>query len=242
MVIQTQPEILVVDDDPGVTKLLQMILEPMGYGVAIVHDGESALSALARGRPDLMILDLMLPDVDGLEICRRVRERSSLPIIALSSLNDIKSKVSILDMGADDYLTKPFRSDELVARIQALLRRVRPDEPAWAGGRITLGDLTIDLADRRVAVAGQEIGLTPTEYKLLCQLATHPGEVHTHQMLLQNVWGQNRVNDVEYLHVYIGRLRRKIELDPSKPAYIATVHGIGYMMRQLPAPANGLSH
>jgi DNA-binding response OmpR family regulator len=232
MAIQTTPEILVVDDDPGLTRLLQMILEPMGFGVAIAHDGETALSALLSQRPDLLILDLMLPDMDGLEICRRVRETSSVPIIALSSLNDVKSKVSILDMGADDYLTKPFRSDELVARIQALLRRVRPDEPAWTGGRIALGDLVIDLADRHVAMAGREITLTPTEYKLLCQLASHPGEVHTHQMLLQNVWGHNRVNDVEYLHVYIGRLRRKIEPDPSKPAYIATVHGIGYLMRQ----------
>jgi two-component system KDP operon response regulator KdpE len=137
----------------------------------------------------------------------------------------------MLDIGADDYLTKPFRSDELVARIQALMRRVRPEEPGWAGGKLSVGDLEIDLANRRVALRDQEIALTPTEYKLLCQLASHAGEVYTHQMLLQNVWGRTQSDDVEYLHVYVGRLRRKIEANHTAPPYIVTIHGIGYMMR-----------
>jgi DNA-binding response OmpR family regulator len=209
-----------------------MILEPMGYGVNVVHDGQSALAALSDQRPDLMILDLMLPDIDGVEVCRRVREKFSLPIIALSCLHDVKDKVGMLETGADDYMTKPFRSEELVARIQALMRRVRPGEPSWTDGSIDVGELHVDLANRRVTVKDRDVSLTPIEYKLLCQMAAHPGEIHTHQMLLENVWGRTRINDSEYLHVYIGRLRRKIEVDPADPAYIVTIHSIGYMVRR----------
>jgi two-component system KDP operon response regulator KdpE len=208
-----------------------MILEPMGYDVRVAHDGSSALSAVSQRQPDLMILDLMLPDIDGKEVCRQVRQTSTLPIIALTCLQDVKHRVGMLDTGADDYMTKPFRSAELLARIQAQLRRARPGEHRPTETAIRIGDLQIDLPHRRVTLAGREIRLSPVEYRLLCRLAAYPGQVQTHQMLLQDVWGQSRSGASEYLHVYIGRLRRKIETTPANPDYILTVHGIGYKMR-----------
>ncbi len=227
------PTILLVDDDPGLTKLLSVILEPMGYDVRVAHDGSSALTSVSDHEPDLMILDLMLPDIDGREVCRRVREQSTVPIIALTVLEDSQYRVKMLDTGADDYMTKPFRSAELLARIQAQLRRARPGAQTRIGSAIRIGDLQIDLPRRRVSLAGREIRLSPLEYRLLCRLAAYPGEIQTHQMLLRDVWGQTHSGASAYLHVHIGRLRRKIEADPGNPAYILTVHGIGYKMREL---------
>jgi DNA-binding response OmpR family regulator len=226
------PSILLVDDDPGLTKLLSVILEPMGFDVQVAHDGSSALSSLSQGAPDLLILDLMLPDIDGREVCRKVREKSTVPIIALTCLQDSEHRVGLLDTGADDYVTKPFRSAELLARIQAQLRRARPEGMLNIGSTIRVDELEIDLAHRRVTIRGREIHLSPLEYRLLCRLAAYPGEVQTHQMLLGDVWGDPGMGASAYLHVHIGRLRRKIEINPAKPTYILTVHGIGYKMRE----------
>ena len=227
------PTILVVDDDHGLTRLMRMLLEPQGYDVRTVENGASARDSLAESVPDLLLLDLMLPDADGLDICRQTRTaHPMLPIIVLSAAGDEQRKVQALDVGADDYLTKPFGRDELLARIRAVLRRVRPNEPHWAQEVIVVGDLRIDAVRRQVGMGVREIALTPTEYNLLYQLAVYPGRVLTHQMLLQEVWGEKYSAEVEYVHVYIGRLRRKLEPDPAKPAYLLTVPGVGYKMRE----------
>ena len=225
-----QPYILVVDDDSGLTRLLSMLLEPVGYRVRVAHDGPTALNAINKKAPDLMVLDVMLPGLDGVEVCRKVRERHSLPIIALTCLTDTKHKAQMLDAGADDYLTKPFRPNVLLSRVQEALRDTSQGIPVGDDGLITIGSLQLDIARGSASLGDREIPLTRTEYRLLCQLAAHPGQIQTHHMLLQNVWGREYVHDWEYLHVYVGRLRRKIEADPAHPASIVTIPGIGYKM------------
>jgi two-component system KDP operon response regulator KdpE len=224
--------ILIVDDDASLLKLIRDTLDARGYTVRAVPNGAEAIQSLGGPLPDLMLLDLILPDMDGLEVCRHARQFTTLPIVVLSAVGDEKRKVEALDLGADDYLTKPFGMNELLARIRAALRRSRPPKGAERDGPIVVGDLVIDAGKRLVSMAGQEVGLTPTEFNLLCQLATKPGQAFTHQTLLQQVWGREYFDESEYLHVYVGRLRRKIEPDPGRPMYIITIPGVGYKLRE----------
>jgi len=219
--------ILVVDDEPQMGRLLRTGLGARGYTVQLATDGQAALDKAASWRPDLIVLDLGLPLIDGLEVCRRVRGWSQVPIIVLSVREAEQDKVAALDLGADDYLTKPFGMDELLARIRVALRHSARassrDEPV-----LDFGELTIDRARRLVFVRGREVHLTPTEYELLRVLSAHAGKVLTHQTLLRAVWGPNSDQDVPTLRVFITQLRRKIEPDPGGPTFILTEPGIGY--------------
>jgi two-component system KDP operon response regulator KdpE len=219
--------ILVVDDEPQIGRLLKTSLGARGYEVAVASDGQAALEMAASWRPDLILLDLGLPLIDGLEVCRQVRAWSQVPIIVLTVRDSEQDKVAALDLGADDYLTKPFGTDELLARIRVALRHAArlsaTEEPVRH-----FGDLMIDLARRLVTVGGQEIHLTPREYELLRVLVTQAGKVLTHRMLLRAVWGNAYEQDVPTLRVFVTQLRRKIEADPSHPSHILTEPGIGY--------------
>ena len=219
--------ILVVDDEPQIRRLLNTSLGARGYEVATASDGPSALEMALSWRPDLILLDLGLPILDGLEVCRQIRAWSQVPIIILTVRDAEQDKVAALDLGADDYLTKPFGTDELLARIRVALRHA-----ARASGTedpvLQFGDLRLDLAHRQVTVRAEEIHLTPKEYELLRVLATQAGKVLTHRMLLRAVWGGAYEQDVATLRVFITQLRRKIEDDPARPAHILTEPGIGY--------------
>ena len=221
--------ILAVDDDPAIIKLVCTNLKARGYEVTTAVDGEEALEAVEGNYVDLIILDLMMPKLDGVEVCRRIREWSDVPIIVLSARGDEKDKVKCLELGADDYLTKPFGIAELMARIKTALRhgdasKAVPAHPST----FTCGDLEINFAMRRVTVAGTEVQLTPTEYSLLQHLAVNTNKVLTHGMILQNVWGSEYSSEKEYLRVFIGRLRKKLETSSDNPKYILTVPGVGY--------------
>ncbi|NJN65386.1 MAG: response regulator transcription factor [Chloroflexaceae bacterium] len=219
--------ILVVDDEPQMRRMLKTGLSVRGYEVMGADDGLAALDAIVSWRPDVVVLDLGLPVLDGLEVCRRVRGWSQVPIIVLSVRDQEQDKVTALDLGADDYLTKPFGMDELLARIRVALRHAArlnaTEEPVC-----TFGDLQIDRAHRRVTVRGQEIHLTPTEYELLHTLTAHAGKVLTHRWLLRTVWGPAYEQDTPTLRVFMTQLRHKIESVPAKPCYILTEPGIGY--------------
>jgi two-component system KDP operon response regulator KdpE len=218
---------LVVDDEPQISRLLQTTLGAHGYQIAVATDGQAALDQAAHWRPDVILLDLGLPVLDGLEVCRRIREWSQVPIIVLTVHDAEQDKVAALDLGADDYLTKPFGADELLARIRVALRHAArsatPAEPL-----LRFGDLTIDLTRRLVTLSSQEVHLTPTEYDLLKALATQAGRVLTHGMLLRSVWGSAYEHDAPTLRVFVTQLRRKIEADPAHPTHILTEPGIGY--------------
>lgn len=222
---------LVVDDERPMRRLLRVVLEGEGYEVLEAEDVGSALRAAAAGRPELILLDLGLPDGDGVEVIERVREWSAVPILILSVRDQEREKVRALDAGADDYLTKPFGTSELLARMRAALRRA-----ARAAGEpvIKTGQLTIDLARRQVTVGGREVHLTATEYALLRTLALHLGKVMTHGQLLRAVWGPGYEDAVHLLRVNMSNLRRKIEPDPAKPRYLITELGVGYRLRELP--------
>jgi two-component system, OmpR family, KDP operon response regulator KdpE len=221
------PRILVVDDEPQIQRFLHATLEVHQYDVALAATGAAALKQVALWRPDLLLLDLGLPEVSGLEVIRRVREWSNVPIIVLSVRDREEDKVAALNLGADDYVTKPFGTNELLARIQVALRHAAqvhlPQEPV-----ITVGDLRLELAAHRVFLHDQEVHLTPTEYEILKTLATHAGKMLTHTLLLQKIWGPDQSQDVAKLRVFINQLRRKIEDDPSQPRYIVTEPGVGY--------------
>ena len=220
--------ILVVDDDVAISKLLCTNLKARGYEVSLANDGDEALSAIEGNFTDLIILDIMMPGIDGVEVCRRVREWSRVPIIMLSARGDEKDKVKCLDLGADDYLTKPFGVAELMARVKTALRH---SEAARAGPTLSNfrgGDLEVNFASRRVTMAGKEVKLTPTEYSLLQHLVVNANKVLTHSMLLQKVWGEEYSLEKEYLRVFVGRLRKRLEPDPEHPRYIITVPGVGY--------------
>ncbi len=221
--------ILVVDDDPAILRLLCANLKARGYNVTTAVDGDEALKAVDKDFVDLVLLDIMMPKVDGVEVCRRLREWSSVPIVVLSARGDEKDKVRCLELGADDYLTKPFGIAELMARVKTALRH---HEAARVGGTtassFTCNGLEINFAMRRVTVGGSEIKLTPTEYSVLQQLAVNANKVLTHTMLLQNVWGSGYRSEKEYLRVFIGRLRKKREPDPQHPRNIMTTPGVGY--------------
>ena len=221
-------KILVVDDDPAILRLLSTNLKARGYDVITATDGEEALETVQKDFIDLIILDIMMPKVDGVQVCRRIREWSNIPIIILSARGDEKDKVKCLELGADDYLTKPFGIAELMARVKTAFRH-RGDAAAAPGPTtFTCDGLEINFAKRRVTVKGNEITLTPTEYSLLLQLATNSDKVLTHSMLLHSVWGNEYSSEKEYLRVFVGRLRRKLEPDPKNPRYIHTVPGVGY--------------
>ena len=221
--------ILVVDDDPAILKLLCTNLKARGYKVTAAMDGEESLEAVEKDFIDLIILDIMMPKLDGVEVCRRIREWSNVPIIVLSARGDEKDKVKCLELGADDYLTKPFGIAELLARVKTSLRHYEStrDTPVQPSA-FTCGDLEINFAMRRVTVGGTEVKLTPTEYSVLQQLAVNSDKVLTHSMLLQSVWGNEYSGEKEYLRVFIGRLRKKIEPAPNDPRYILTIPGVGY--------------
>ncbi|HEU5087010.1 MAG TPA: response regulator transcription factor [Roseiflexaceae bacterium] len=222
--------VLVVDDEPQIGRLLTTSLQARGYEVAVATDGKMALEMAATWRPDLVLLDLGLPVVGGLEVCRRVRGWSQVPIIVLTVHDAELDKVAAFDLGADDYVTKPFGTNELLARIRVALRHAAraglPDEPI-----LRFGDLVIDLAHRRITSGGQDVHLTPTEFELLKTLATQAGKVLTHRMLLQAVWHSTQEQDVATLRVFIAQLRRKIEPQPEQALYIITEPGIGYRFR-----------
>jgi two-component system, OmpR family, KDP operon response regulator KdpE len=222
----SKPRILVVDDEPPLTRVLLRSLTSKGYDVHIAGDGEVGLQTFRDWTPSLVITDLAMPNMGGLELCRRLREISDVPIIVLSVRGEEKTKVEALDAGADDYVTKPFGVDELLARIRAALRR-QPAADAQARG-LEAGEFRIDLDAHVVTHGGTEIHLTPKEYDLLVHLVRNAGKVLTHRALLGAVWGGNYTEQHEYLRVFIGQLRKKIETDPSKPRYILTEPWIGY--------------
>jgi len=221
----------IVDDEPQIRRALRTALGAHDYAVLEADAGESALATAASSRPDLLVLDLGLPDIDGVEVIRRLRAWSSAPVIVLSVRDDQVGKVAALDAGADDYLTKPFAMEELLARIRAALRRTAP---SGDGAQLRFGDLRIDLDKRRVAISGELVHLTPTEYDLLEALVTNPGKLLTHAWLLQRVWGPRYGDESHYLRVYVRQLRRKLGDDATAPAFILTEPGVGY--RWLPDP------
>ena len=221
--------ILVVDDDPRMLRLLRLNLERAGYRVATEGDGVAALDRVALERPDLILLDVMMPAMDGFTFLARLREFSAVPVILLTAKGEERDKVQGLDLGADDYLTKPFGPAELLARVRAVLRRkAQPGEATPS--ILSIGDLTIDLARRRVVRQGAEIRLTPTEYKLLRELATNRGKVLLHGELLARVWGPEYRDEVDYLWTYVRYLRHKIEPDPAHPRYLLSEPGVGYVL------------
>jgi len=222
-----ETRILVVDDEPQITRVLRRSLSSKGYEVQVAEDGEEALDVFRKWNPDIVITDLFMPRMGGLELCRRIRKTSQVPILILSVKGEERAKVEALDTGADDYVTKPFGMDELFARIRVALRR--SSMPASnETSTIELGDFTIDQSARVVKIRGKEIHLTPKEYDLLLYFIQNPGRVLTHRTLLGAVWGGESVEQSEYLRVFIGQLRKKIEVDPAKPQYIVTEPWIGY--------------
>ena len=220
--------ILIVDDEPQITRVLRRSLASHGYDVRSSADGESALETFGDWHPDLVITDLSMPNLDGLALCRRLRNLSSVPVIVLSVKGEEQTKVEALDAGADDYVTKPFGMDELLARIRATLRRAPEQSEDSEPSTIETGNFRVNLETREVTVSGRQVRLTPKEFDLLVYMVRHPGKVLTHRTLLAAVWGGNYIEQTEYLRVFIGQLRKKIESDPTSPRYILTEPWIGY--------------
>jgi two-component system KDP operon response regulator KdpE len=222
--------ILVVEDEPRVMRLVSEVLKAVGYQVIAASSGESAIEKVALDQPDLILLDILLPrGPDGYEVCRRIREFSDVAVIMLTAKAQESDMLRGFDVGADDYLTKPFSAKELVARVRAVLRRVRHTGEA-AMAKLTCGELEIDFARRTVKVRGKQVQLTRTEYALLSQLAANVNRVLVHEDLLAAVWGAEYRNDVDYLRAYVHYLRRKLEANPSNPRYILTSQGVGYVL------------
>ena len=220
--------ILVVDDEPQITRVLHTTLSSQGYDVRVANDGDSALKKMEGWPPDLVITDLAMPQMNGLELCRRVRSKSEVPIIVLSVRGEERTKVQALDAGADDYVTKPFGMSELMARVRANLRRVRARKTEEEPEKIDVGDFSIDVAAHRVTIRNKEVRLTPKEFEVLVYLARHHGKVVTHRALLGNVWGPHATEQPEYLRVFVGQLRKKIEPGAGEPHYIQTEPWVGY--------------
>jgi len=224
-----QARILVVDDEPQLTRVLRTGLKSRGYDVRAAADGLAGFEAFNDWRPDLVITDLAMPNVDGLELCRRLRAISQVPIIVLSAKGEEKTKVEALDLGADDFVTKPFGIDELLARVRASLRRAKaPAANEATQTTLDSGDFHVDLETREITVRGKSIHLTPKEFDLLVYFIKHSGKVLTHRTLLAALWGGNYVEQNEYLRVFVGNLRKKIEPDAASPRYILTEPWIGY--------------
>jgi two-component system KDP operon response regulator KdpE len=219
--------ILVVDDEPQITRVLRRSLAARGYEVQVAGEGEEALQIFNAWKPDLVITDLSMPNMGGLELCCRIRGASQTPIIVLSVQGEERAKVEALDVGADDYVTKPFGMDELLARVRAALRR-GPATAVQKGEALEVGDFQVNLEGRIVKVRGAEVRLTPKEYELLIYLIRRPNKVLTHHALLGAIWGGDYVEQTEYLRVFIGQLRKKIEVDPTEPRYIQTEPWVGY--------------
>jgi DNA-binding response OmpR family regulator len=224
--------ILAVDDEPHVLKLVKANLESSGYKVFTAEDGEKAVEIVERELPDLVILDLMLPKLDGYAVCRRIREFSAVPVIMLTARSAQVDLVHGFEVGADDYLTKPFSVTELLMRVQAVLRRSKWPEEIILRQEFKAGPIEIDFAQHRVTVAGEPVKLTPTEYRLLAYLASNANRVIIHRELLRAVWGPEYGEETEYLRVYMRYLRQKLEPDPSDPHYLLTQPGAGYMLYQ----------
>jgi two-component system KDP operon response regulator KdpE len=231
--MQKKKRILIVDDELSILKYLRANLEAEGYKVLMALNGIQALQTLEAEMPDLVVLDIMMPEMDGLEVCRRLREWSQLPIIMLSARADEKDKVQCLDLGADDYITKPFGKDEFIARVRAVMRRVEVTSPTPTTPSLKNDNLEINFSKRKITVKGKEVALTSTEYALLQELALNVGKVLTYTHLLQKVWGPDYAEEREYLHVFISRLRAKLEANPKKPHYITTVSGVGYRFKEM---------
>jgi two-component system, OmpR family, KDP operon response regulator KdpE len=224
----TQPHILVIDDEPQILRALRTILTEKNFRVTAASRGEEGLALAAANPPDVIILDLSLPDMDGTEVAARLREWTLTPIIVLSARDSDRDKVAALDKGADDYLTKPFSIDELLARLRVALRHTAQSQSKTKTTVVKSGDLVVDLAAHIVTRAGAEVKLTATEFKLLAYLAANAGRVLTHQSILAHVWDPAEVDQVEYLRVYMRQLRRKLEDDPHQPRYFITEPGVGY--------------
>jgi two-component system, OmpR family, KDP operon response regulator KdpE len=223
----TPPRVLVVDDEPQIVRGLKIILRNAGYTVEAAETVAEALALLSARPPDALVLDLVLPDGEGIEVCREVRRWSRLPILVLSAVGDEREKVRALDAGADDYVTKPFGTDELLARLRAVMRRSVSDS---RDPLVRIGDLEIDLADRRVRRDGTAVHLTPIEFDLLRVLAKHRGRLVTHRQLLREVWGPEYGAETHYLRVHVAHIRSKLEADPSRPRYVLTEPGVGYRL------------
>jgi two-component system KDP operon response regulator KdpE len=218
--------VLVVDDEPQILRALETTLGGAGYDVRSASNAKEALAAAAAGRPDIVILDLVLPDGSGVEVSRELRRWTAVPIIVLSVVEDEREKVAALDAGADDYVTKPFGIDELLARVRAALRRSHPS----GDPEIRIGDLVVDLEKRAVTKAGERVSLTPNEFDMLALFAQNEGKLLTHRAILKAVWGPAYSDESHYLHVYVSQLRRKIEPDPARPRYLLTEPGAGYRL------------
>lgn len=228
MTDEVKPLILVIEDDPQTRRLLKTNLCNRGWRVIEAENGKSGLSMVKSDSPDLVILDLGLPDIDGISVTKRLRQFSDLPVLVLSARSQEQNKIMALDAGADDYLTKPFSTGELHARLQALLRRVMRTTSNME--IFQTGELTVELARRRVFIAGNEVHITPIEYRLLSILVRHAGLVVTHRQLLKEVWGGEHIHDQHYLRVYMGQLRHKLEINPARPRYLRTEVGVGYRL------------
>jgi two-component system, OmpR family, KDP operon response regulator KdpE len=226
--VSPSARVLVVDDEPQIVRGLKIILRDAGYAVESAETKAQALALLASRPPDALVLDLVLPDGQGVEVCREVRRWSGLPILVLSAVGDEREKVRALDAGADDYVTKPFGTDELLARLRAVMRRSADQS---GGSELSIGDLVIDVPDRRVVRGGHEVHLTPIEFDLVRVLAQHGGRLVTHRQLLQEVWGPEYGQETHYLRVHVAHIRAKLEVDPSRPQYLITEPGVGYRLR-----------
>lgn len=222
--------ILVIEDEQHIRRFVRAALETAGYRVYEAASGMDGLKEAENRKPDLMILDLGLPDLDGTEVVKRVREWSSIPIVVLSARMEERDKVAALDLGADDYLTKPFGTEELLARLRVALRHQRGGSTGVEEGVFRVGDLTVDRVRRQVIIGEDEIHLTPIEYRLLNALVKNAGKVLTHQVLLREVWGPGHAERAHYLHIYMGHLRQKIETEPARPRYLLTEVGVGYRL------------
>ncbi len=231
-----EKKILVVDDEPRMVQFISMNLKLEGYSVSTASDGYQALEKVTREMPDLVVLDIMMPDMDGFETLKKIREISAVPVIFLSVKGEPADRIKGLDLGADDYLVKPFEPLELVSRIKAVLRRIEPDSTNNKSVIQVDEDLKIDFNQRRVFVRGKEERLRPTEYRLLYQLVTNPGKLLTHEVLLSRVWGPEYHDEDQYVRLYITYLRQKIEKDPKNPRYILSERGLGYRFKEFARP------
>ncbi|MGZ5006486.1 MAG: two-component system response regulator KdpE [Methylobacter sp.] len=226
----TKPVIVVIEDDPQIRRFLRTSLRVQGFQVIEAETGERGIVEIGTRKPELVILDLGLPGMDGIEVIRKVREWSAVPIIVLSARSRESNKIAALDAGADDYLTKPFGIGELLARIRVSLRHAAQLDGDSVDTRFCVGDLQVDLTRRSVHIGDREIHLTPIEYRLLAVLIHHAGKVMTHRQLLLEVWGPAYVEHAHYVRIYMGQLRRKIETDPAQPRYLLTEAGVGYRL------------
>ncbi|HZU77272.1 MAG TPA: response regulator transcription factor [Dehalococcoidia bacterium] len=225
-----KPQVLVVDDDHKNLRLLRIELTAQGFGVSMAERGDEALQAVQRLRPDLVVLDIIMPGMDGLTVLKRLRETSGVPVILLTAKGTDSDKILGLELGADDYIPKPFNPEELTARARAVLRRSQAREAPATGNRLQCGNIVIDLARRTVFVGGKPVVLSRTEWQLLQQLCANAGRVMLHEDLLTRTWGPEYREDLQYLRVWISRLRQKLEANPAEPRYIRTVQGIGYIL------------